>query len=75
MISLVIPQNGDNRGKPIKVKKHNAKSYMYTHWMYPLVPLTYFCGHLLDFNKIILSYSGDIQWEYQNNPYKLKGKA
>jgi hypothetical protein len=28
-------------------------------WMYFLVPLTYFCGHLLDINKIILSYHLD----------------
>ena len=29
---------------------------LYSHWMHPLVPLTYFCGHSLDINKIILSY-------------------
>jgi hypothetical protein len=33
---------------------------MYSHFVsihvYLIVPLTYFCGHLLDINKIILSY-------------------
>ena len=29
---------------------------LYSYWMYPLVPLTYFCGHSLDINKIILFY-------------------
>ena len=29
---------------------------LYSYLLYSLVPLTYFCGHLLDINKIILSY-------------------
>jgi hypothetical protein len=29
---------------------------LYSYLLYSSVPLTYFCGHLLDINKIILSY-------------------
>jgi hypothetical protein len=29
---------------------------LYPHLLYSSVPLTYFCGHSLDINKIILSY-------------------
>jgi hypothetical protein len=31
---------------------------LYSYLLYSSVPLTYFCGHLLDINKIILSYYG-----------------
>ena len=35
---------------------------LYSYWMYPLVSLTYFCGHLLDINKIILSFHNHCQF-------------